>query len=157
MSHSQLKRQFLSMQFDKNKRNLRDLSLTRNVKRISYPDRGCAGQSVRLEEATANHVEPDPSRLRPPAVTRSALRRASLRAGRASWGLRTLHWRRADFLHAHMPQELPVLFVVWSIAALTFIQKKLNSWKRHEFWDDVPSPNGDTFDLGPQRCARDMT
>ena len=56
--------------------------MTRNVKWSSYPDRGQlanTGQPVRVVEALANHVKPDPSWLRPPAENRSALRPARLK------------------------------------------------------------------------------
>ena len=91
---------------------------------ISYSDRDCTGQPVWLEEALANHMEPDPSWLCPPAVTRSALRRASrpvngLSAGRVCWGCgHCTSWRLTDFLYAHMPQECPGVSFVVRVAPL---------------------------------------
>ena len=62
----------------------------------------------------ANHVEPVPSWLRPPAVTRSALRRASrpvgtLSAGGRAAGLRAPHWMLTDFLYAYTYDNVDAL------------------------------------------------
>ena len=54
-----------SIGFVNKKMKFGGLSLNRNVYWISYQDRGCSGQPIRLKEALANHVEPDPSWPRP--------------------------------------------------------------------------------------------